>query len=122
MAPFTGESRVDSVPALSRWRSLPASRRETDVFGGTALRNGQATKRAFLQHAPATNLIVCATHTVSGPTETGLVFWLGENDYVLYPSQVQHLDLQRVELVTLSACATEQGVSLPGDGVQSRGR
>ena len=122
LAPFTGDTRPDSVPGRSHWRSLPASRREIDFFGGTALRDGQATKRAFLQQAPATNLIVCATHTVSGPAETGLVFWPGETDHVLYPSQVQHLDLRRAELVMLSACATEQGVPLPGDGVQSLGR
>lgn len=123
IAPFTDSGHMIANrrggPVL---QTLPASRREIDIFGGDALQNEDATKKQFLEQAPNANLIVCVTHTVPEAGETALAFWPGETDYLLYPSEIQHTDLRQSRLVVLSACETERGEALAGDGIQTLGR
>ncbi|OIN58651.1 CHAT domain-containing tetratricopeptide repeat protein [Arsenicibacter rosenii] len=123
IAPFTDSGHIMAGrrggPVL---RTLPASRREIDIFGGDALQNEDATKKEFLERAPGSNLIVCVTHTVPEAGETALAFWPGEPDYLLYPSEIQHTDMRQSRLVVLSACETERGEALAGDGIQTLGR
>lgn len=104
---------------------LRASVREASLLGGLHWIGRKASKQRFLADAPEAKVLLLTTHTYPGERETALVFYPSghsESDYLLYPSEFQHLDLRTVDFAALSACATEKGVQLPGDGVHSLGR
>ncbi|WP_185155487.1 CHAT domain-containing protein [Rudanella paleaurantiibacter] len=123
-APFaadTGRSPF-RMPNGFLLRSLRASAEEATLPDGQSWLGKAASKQRFLEDAQHTRLLLVTTHTYPGPRETALVFHPAETDYLLYPSELQHADLRSVGLAALSACATEKGVQLPGDGVHSLGR
>ncbi len=127
MAPFgadtgRGPFRMASGHLL---RPLRASAQEANLLGGLVWLGKQASKQRFLTHAPSAEMFLLTTHTYPGERETALVFHpsgANESAYLLYPSELQYLDLRAVELAGLSACATEKGVQLPGDGIHTLGR
>lgn len=123
-APFaadTGRSPF-RMPTGFLLRPLRASAEEATLPDGQSWLGKTASKQRFLQNAPHARLLLITTHTYPGPRETALVFHPAGTDYLLYPSELQHADLRAVGLAALSACATEKGVQLPGDGVHSLGR
>lgn len=123
-APFaadTGRSPF-RMPTGFLLRPLRASAEEATLPDGQSWLGKTASKKRFLQNAPHARLLLITTHTYPGPRETALVFHPAGTDYLLYPSELQHADLRAVGLAALSACATEKGIQLPGDGVHSLGR
>lgn len=100
------------------------------VSGRGRLFLGEANRKTrFLDPANrASPILHLATHAavdVRDSRRSRLIFTpeegAGGTQY-LYREEIAGLDLSRVELVTLSACETEQGRSVRGEGLEGLGR
>ncbi len=127
MAPF-GADTGQGPFRMATGHLLPplrASAREASLLGGLNWLGRSASKQRFLIDAPNAQQVLLTTHTYAGERETALVFHPSKPDestYLLYPSELQHVDLRALEFAGLSACATEKGIQVVGDGVHSLGR
>ena len=118
------------VPSDRDSRRLPAAREEVQSLGAitggrtsifTGLDASKQNLRAGLQlRFP---LIHFATHAFSDPENPARSYILlaGANKYQAYDylflDEFQNLDLKGVDLITLSACETENGKLVEGEGV-----
>ncbi len=133
--PVASRTAVGSVlPGDDRLLRLPSSSREiTEIArlmpGRAVLYLGaEAQKRRLIdqqvRHVPVLHFSTHAAVSHDVPESSRLVFSAPETggfDY-LFLSEVYLLDLKGVDLVTLSACETERGRFVEGDGVESLGR
>lgn len=109
-----------------RWTALPRAREElrdaetylpgaSRVFTGT-----QATRANLLSNAGRGFVLHFATHAaadVESPDRSRILL----NGSYLYHSEIASLPLTRNHLTVLSACETERGEDVRGEGVQSLG-
>jgi tetratricopeptide (TPR) repeat protein len=133
-----GDPTVDASGALpgdERWSRLPASARELDsiahiVPGGAKIFSGanDLKRHVFALGDAAPPLLHFSTHAAADttdPNRSRILFTREDgrrgSEY-LFRAEVQSLPLQRVDLVTLSACDTEGGKVARGEGVQSFSR
>lgn len=94
------------------------------VFTGPADR-----KQSFLEALhPAAALLHISTHAVTdmdNPERSRLLFspgQAGEPNSYLFLKELYDLDLREVSIATLSACDTEKGKLVPGEGIQAFSR
>ncbi|MCU1254050.1 MAG: Tetratricopeptide 2 repeat protein, partial [Candidatus Angelobacter sp.] len=130
-----GDSSLTSAPRGEIARSLPASGEEirgiARMSGGrTKLFLGQEDrKQTFFDSAHSgAALMHVSTHAVADmddPERSRLLFSPDEpgqpNNY-LFLKELYDLDLRGVSLATLSACDTERGRLVPGEGIQAFSR
>jgi CHAT domain-containing protein/tetratricopeptide (TPR) repeat protein len=121
------------MEGANKWQALPDSQHEArsiaSVLPGRAvLRIGENARKEFLADGAIPSLVHFATHAVvdSENPELSLVVLAPkrgetEPDYLFF-REIPGLDLRNVDLVTLSACETERGAIIRGDGAQSLGR
>lgn len=135
--PAIGLNGGDSVVALDQKAlgRLPGSAEEIRQIA--AMSNGRTTiylgaddrKQAFLDasHVGAVLLHV-STHAVAdldNPERSRLLFspeQRGDRSDFLFLKELYDVNLQGVDLAVLSACDTEQGKLIPGEGIQSFSR
>ena len=112
------------------WSPLPHSRTETNrvagITGGkTEIHLGPDARRAEVVAAVRYPLIHLATHAQADPRDPERSFILlapaspktQQYDY-LFSREVSALSLGKTDLVTLSACETNVGVFVPGEGLR----
>ncbi len=115
------------LPGDERWQQLNYSSEETEALprilpGRVEVRNGLNADKKYLADAAGVRLLHIATHGAANeeePDRSRLLFAKGE---YLFLNEVYNLNLQGVELATLSACETERGRFVKGEGVMSLGR
>jgi CHAT domain-containing protein/tetratricopeptide (TPR) repeat protein len=131
----SGESSLTSAPRGEINRSLPASGEEIRGIarmsaGRTKLFLGaEDRKRTFFASAHSgAALLHVSTHAVADmddPERSRLLFSPDEpgqpNNY-LFLKELYDLDLRGTSLATLSACDTERGRLVPGEGIQAFSR
>ena len=124
-----------ALPGDEQWTRLPQSARELHSIaqalpGRTTIHSGVADQKRYLFDARAlgTPLLHFATHAVADTTDPNRsrMFFTPEpgsqgSEY-LFRTEVQGLRLADTDLVTLSACDTEAGKLVRGEGVQSFSR
>ena len=115
------------LPGDERWQQLSYAAEETAslprlLSGRVEVRNGLDADKEYLGSAAGVQLLHIATHGAANeeePDRSRLLFAHGE---YLFLNEVYNLDLKGVELATLSACETERGRFVKGEGVMSLGR
>ena len=118
----SGEARV--------WAPLPHSRTETEraaqILGGRSeLRSGAEARKTALTAAMAYPILHLATHAQADFQDPERSFILlapaagkaQQFDY-LYGKEIGALSFARTDLVTLSACETNVGIFVPGEGLR----
>ena len=130
-----GESALTSVPRGQAPDALPASGEEIRMIarmsaGRTKLYLGsEDRKHSFFESARSgAALLHVSTHAVAdmdNPERSRLLFSPDEpgqpNNY-LFLKELYDLDLRGMSLATLSACDTERGRLVPGEGIQAFSR
>jgi CHAT domain-containing protein len=131
----SGESSLTSAPRGDVTGALPASGEEIRTIarmsaGRTMLFLGpEDRKRSFFESARSgAALLHVSTHAVADmddPERSRLLFSPDEpgqpNNY-LFLKELYDLDLRGMSLATLSACDTERGRLVPGEGIQAFSR
>jgi CHAT domain-containing protein len=131
----SGESSLTSAPRGQSQGSLPASGEEIRTIarmsaGRTMLFLGpEDRKHSFFESARSgAALLHVSTHAVADmddPERSRLLFSPDEpgqpNNY-LFLKELYDLDLRGMSLATLSACDTERGRLVPGEGIQAFSR
>lgn len=120
-APFATHSAGADFP------SLPSSVEEIENLKGKTLIGKDATKSSFLQLSGKFPVMHLATHAIANNDAEGLsyvAFAPAENkdDYLLYTQEIYGLLLDKTDLVILSACETNAGRLVKGEGVLSLSR
>jgi CHAT domain-containing protein len=131
----SGESSLTSAPRGETTRALPASGEEIRSIarmsaGRTQLFLGpDDRKHSFFASARSgAALLHVSTHAVADmddPERSRLLFSPdepGEPNNYLFLKELYELDLRGMSLATLSACDTERGRFVPGEGVQAFSR
>ncbi len=126
LAPYASGT---SSPSLLDLPLLPASEEEISVFKGKKLVGIQATKDSFLAYASRYPIIHLATHAFANdadPVKSFIAFYPVANDSTnkgrLYSPEIYNLDLNKTQLVILSACETGSGQLIKGEGILSLAR
>lgn len=131
----TGESSLLASRSGEALQSLPSSR---DEIRGIAAMSAGRTKLYLSQADQKTSFFVSArigapllhvsTHAIAdmdNPERSRLLFspdQPGEPNNFLFLKELYDLDLRGVSLATLSACDTERGRLVPGEGIQAFSR
>jgi CHAT domain-containing protein/Tfp pilus assembly protein PilF len=109
-------AEIRGIAAMSAGRArlyLQASDRKLDFLG--SLHNG----------APLLHVSTHAVADMDNPERSRLLFSPeapGQSSSFLFLKELYDLDLRRVDLATLSACDTERGRLVPGEGIQAFSR
>jgi CHAT domain-containing protein len=135
--PAIGLSGRDSVVVLDQKTFGPLPGSADEIRQIAAMSNGRATtflgsddrKQAFIDASRlGAVLLHVSTHAVAdldNPERSRLLFAPGqaaqENDF-LFLKELYNVNLQGVNMAVLSACDTEQGKLVPGEGIQSFSR
>lgn len=110
------------------WPPLPYARKEARrsaaiVGGASSISEGtSATKPALLQ-AASYPVVHLATHGEADPQDPDRSFLLlagsGRKHEYLYASEIASVSFDRASLITLSACETNVGQFVPGEGLRA---
>ncbi len=131
-APGTGTSGVELTSARA-WPRLPQAAREVtgiaDILGGKPETHiGPEARKAFLEGAPEPPILHFATHAYADMQDPDRSYILlapsspsQQFDY-LFLKEVYELPLSTTGLVTVSACQTDTGKLIRGEGVESFSR
>ncbi len=115
------------------WSRLPDAARELRAIaaalpGRSEIHSGTGDFKALLTHAAGAPLLHFSTHATVDPTDPNRSRMLFTpergspgSEYLFWP-EAAALPLSGVDLVTLSACDTESGKMVRGEGVQSFSR
>jgi len=125
----------DQITGDQAWTRLPDSAREVraiarELPGRAELHLGTDNLKRHLlgRGAQGSSVLHLSTHAAADtlePARSRILFTPengSESSKYLFWKEVQGLPLAGIELVTLSACETEGGKLVPGEGVQSFGR
>ena len=131
----TGESSLLAARSGESVQALPSSRDEIRGIaamsaGRTKLYLGQSDTKAsfFVSARTGAPLLHVSTHAIAdmdNPERSRLLFSPdepGEPNNFLFLKELYDLDLRGVSLATLSACDTERGRLVPGEGIQAFSR
>lgn len=115
------------LPADRNLPSLPGAADELRSLqailpGGTltASRN-DLTRQRLIAAAPSAPLMHLATHAIVDPADPARSRFLLTDGY-LFAGDIPSLQLTATQLVTLSACQTEEGLEVRGEGAQGLGK
>jgi CHAT domain-containing protein len=124
-----------ALPGDEQWSRLPQSARELHSIaqalpGRATIHAGAGNQKSYLFSAETlgTPLLHFATHAVADtidPNRSRIFFTPepgSQGSEYLFRAEVQGLHLDNADLVTLSACDTETGKLVRGEGVQSFSR
>jgi CHAT domain-containing protein len=110
------------------WDPLPAarteSRRSAGMLGGASmLREGASATKLALLDATSYPVVHLATHGQADPQDPERSFLLlagtsSKHEY-LYASEIASIAFDRPSLITLSACETNVGEFVPGEGLRA---
>ncbi|HEX8410646.1 MAG TPA: CHAT domain-containing protein [Thermoanaerobaculia bacterium] len=128
--PVFGSAALEDERQVGR---LPASAKEvkaiaSELGGEPILRLGEDDRKEHLQQASAAPLLHIASHAFVDPgaiEQSRILFsarQLGGPATYLFLNEAYELPLSKVELAVLSACDTERGRLLAGEGVESFSR
>jgi CHAT domain-containing protein/tetratricopeptide (TPR) repeat protein len=128
-----GQTAADALAGPELQSLLPASGDEARAIartctGRSELHLGSDDLKRYLTAAPAVPLLHLATHAtadLTSPERSRILFSpaaAGDRADYLFLKEVYGLDLRGVDLAILSACDTERGKSIRGEGVQGFGR
>jgi CHAT domain-containing protein len=120
-APYANQAGGNEFPAL------PSSEQEIAATKGKKLIGDEATKTAFLQLSGKFPVMHLATHAVANNNAEELSFIAfaptnDKNNYLLYTQEIYGLPLEKTGLVILSACETNEGRLVKGEGILSLSR
>lgn len=107
---------------------LYASREEVQQVGGQVYLEKAATKEEFLRQAAKYDIIHLATHAKADnqdPLHSFIAFYPHTDSlssYRLYAQELYNLHLNKLKLIVLSACETNSGKLIQGEGVMSLAR
>ncbi len=124
IAPFANY-RIDFTKKERLYYPLKQTDKEVSSLKGTILINEKATKEAFLENVSYHNILHLATHTHvndSDPDKSYIVFRPDTTDYKLYSTELYALNLSNTDLAILSACQTDKGKKIKGEGALSLAR
>ena len=127
-----GRTKLDS-PWDRVWAPLPEAEREANgiaraIGGRAAIYAGEQARKDVLMRLKPAPLLHLATHAfadINDPARSFILFapaHQGQAFDPLYIGEVDSLSLSQVDLVTASACETEVGKFVRGEGVQSFSR
>ncbi len=129
MAPFIMENNYqESLLRGDVLDPLYASRNEVNQVGGQIYLAKAATKEAFLRQAAKYDIIHLATHAKAdneNPLHSFIAFYPHTDSltsYRLYAQELYNLRLGKLKLIVLSACETNSGKLIQGEGVMSLAR
>lgn len=133
VSPAQGQTAADLLGGPELQGSLPASADEARAIarscrGRAQLYLGSEDLKAHLVSAGGVPLLHLATHATAdaaNPERSRILFSpASENDRAdyLFLKEIYGLDLRGVDLATLSACDTERGKAIRGEGVQGFSR
>ena len=124
-APFAHKAYTDSI---LRFETLPYSYSETKNLSGKNFIDSSATKAAFLGNLSKYKVLHLATHAVANNKNEELSFISfypsssNTSDFLLYSEEISNLQMNKTQLVILSACETAAGNLVKGEGVMSLSR
>ena len=132
----TGESSVlaSRTAGTEQISALPASGEEIRSIAGMSsgrsrlYMNDSDRKSVFFQSAKSASLLHVSTHATAdldNPERSRLLFSPdepGQANSFVFLKELYELDLRGVSLATLSACDTERGRLIPGEGAQAFSR
>jgi CHAT domain-containing protein len=127
-----GQQKMDA-PAGRIWAPLPEAGREVNgiaraIGGRAAIYVGEQARKDLLLRSKPPPLLHFATHAfadMNDPARSYILFAPGDPAQLfdhLYLGEVDDLSLNQVDLVTASACETDAGKLVRGEGVQSFSR
>ncbi|MEL6561770.1 MAG: CHAT domain-containing protein [Bacteroidota bacterium] len=134
IAPFVKKSSVmqlDSVDEIKKqhmFSTLPESANEIDALSGIKLLGNNASKKEFLKILGDYKVLHLATHAYANdelPGQSFISFFpdaAEETDFKLFVHELSAIDLSGLELVFLSACETNAGKNVTGEGIMSISR
>jgi CHAT domain-containing protein/tetratricopeptide (TPR) repeat protein len=128
-----GESSLVASTREQISGNLPSSAEEVRAIAGmsngaASLFLGQRNRKQFFFSAARASLLHVSTHAVAdmdNPERSRLLFSpdaAGEANNYVFLKELYDLDLRGVNLATLSACDTERGKLVPGEGIQAFSR
>jgi CHAT domain-containing protein len=128
-----GLQTMDDAAAGRTWAPLPEASREVNgiygrIGGRAAIYTGEQARKEVLMRSKPAPLLHFATHAfadTSDPARSYIVFapaGAAQAFDHLYLNEVDGLALRQVDLVTASACETDKGKMVRGEGVQSFSR
>ena len=132
--PTAGGSRDVDLPTAQNVAALPAAEREIRQAGSLSggrtqlLFGAQAKKEALLGTSLQMPVLHLATHAYADPEEPARSYILfaaarpNQGFDYLFLKEAANLNLRQVNLVVASACETEGGKLMPGEGIESFGR
>jgi tetratricopeptide (TPR) repeat protein len=129
---FSGDKTVAFAPFASHsftgnFTQLPYSADEISITKGRQLVDSSATKANFLKTSNNYRIMHLATHAIANQDTTNrsyIAFYpdTQDTDYLLYTEEIYNLNLQKTDLVILSACETGAGRFIKGEGILSLSR
>jgi CHAT domain-containing protein len=117
------------LPGDERWAAMPRAEEEATAVGrllpgDNLVALGPACRRELIRRSDGYGVLHLATHAAADledPSRSRILLPGDDGPYFTLPDAAS-LDLRGVSLVTLSACETERGRLIRGEGVQSFGR
>lgn len=114
-----GEQRATTVlPGDEHLTSLPGARREVESIARQLNTRVVSEPSHLPSPLPVLHFAAHAVADTEDPSRSRIILPTG----YLFTSDIARLNLSAVSLVTLSACETEAGFDLPGEGPQSLAR
>ena len=123
--------RAELLPGDESWSqpnsSLNYASKETAdlkrlLKGRTEIHTGADADKSYLSRAGKARILHIATHGAANEEEPDRSRLLFAHGQYLFLNEIYALKLEGLELATLSACETERGRFVKGEGVQSLGR
>ncbi|WP_207622437.1 CHAT domain-containing protein [Niastella koreensis] len=124
-APFAQAGKPFPHPEYTFMQQLPASAQEIAHLPGLSFTNQQATKEKFLQHLQQYPVIHLATHAIADTGNSAASFiafypQTGERTQdALYLEELYGLNMEKTQLMIISACETGHGQLVNSEGVLS---
>ncbi len=126
LAPFAGKNNEGFF--ANELEPLPASANEISGLSGKRLIGNEATKKAFLESMDQYPIIHLATHArsdVQNSAASFVAFYPANGSKLednLYLEELYGLDMEKNQLLIISACETGQGELVANEGVISIAR
>jgi CHAT domain-containing protein len=124
-APFAQAGKPFPHPEYTFMQQLPASAQEIANLPGLTFTNQQATKEQFLQHLQQYPVVHLATHAIAdtGNSAASFIAFYPQTHQptqdALYLEELYGLNMEKTQLIIISACETGHGQLVNSEGVLS---